>query len=569
MKEKINKLDKKQNIIFDIGVVFSIILYAIAIAPKTLQNDTYYTIPIGEYISQHGIWNLTQDVFSWHELPYTYPHWLYDLMMYFIYHIGGHFAIYVSTMVFTAILGLSIYLSSTRFSKNRVVSFVITMFAMYLLKPYLAARAQIVTFILFSFTVFFIEMFLETHKKKYAIPLIIIPLLIANLHCAVFPFYFVLFMPYIAEYLLVNLIDLDLDYKIIKIILKIFVKLPIKKELKEKLNKKIDRIPATVIKKRALREKRRENPYKIKVKKETVTKWLFLIIVIALLMGLLNPVKYNAFTYTWKTFEGNTTKSINEHLPLPLVETKEFLCAICIFLAILIFTDTKIRLPDLFMLCGLIAMALMARRQISMFVIFGAPILVRLVTCFVQKYDTNLNKKLFEFGSSVLGMIIIVLAFSIYTVDQLNDMKVIDKQYVDGSTYPIEASEWILENLDVSKLKIYNEYNFGSYLLFKGIPTFIDSRADLFAPEFNGDEEHGIKGRDIFTDALDIAAIAVDYNNKFEEYGVNYVISYSNSKLVMLLKEDSKYKKVYEDDHFAIFQNLSQPSLEKAKVESE
>lgn len=53
MKNELSKLDKIKNIIFDIGVVLSIILYAIAIAPKTLQNDTYYTIPIGEYISQH------------------------------------------------------------------------------------------------------------------------------------------------------------------------------------------------------------------------------------------------------------------------------------------------------------------------------------------------------------------------------------------------------------------------------------------------------------------------------------------------------------------------------------
>ena len=567
MKKELTKLDKKKNIIFDIGVILSIILYAIAIAPKTLQNDTYYTIPIGKYICEHGIWNLTTDVFSWHELPYTYPHWLYDLMMYFIYNIGGHFAIYVSTMAFTAILGMSIYLSSTKFSKNRVISFIITMFAMYVLKPYLAARAQIVTFILFSFTIFFIEMFLETHKPRYVIPLLIIPLLIANLHCAVFPFYFILYLPYIAEYILITVIDWDLDYKIIKFILKMFVKLPIKKELKKKLNKKIERIPETVIKKRALREKRRENPYKIKVKKDSFVKWLILIAIIAALLGFINPTGNGAYMYTWKIYHGNTTNSINEHLPLPLVETKEFLVAICIFLAILIFTDTKIKLSDLFMLGGLLALALMSRRQISMFVIFGAPILVKLITCFVQKYDSNLNKRLFEFGSSVLGMIIIVLSFSIYTVDRLNDMKIVDKQYVDGSTYPIEASDWILENLDVSKLKIYNEYNFGSYLLFREIPTFVDSRCDLFSPEFNGKD--GEKGKDIFSDALDIAAISVDYHDKFEEYGVNYVISYSNSKLVMLLKKDSRYKKVYEDSHFAIFQNLSQPSIEKTKVESE
>jgi hypothetical protein len=82
--KKILNLEKKQ--IFNIMVILSILLFAIAIAPKTLQNDTFYTIKIGEYIMQNGIFDLTQDTFSWHELPYTYPHWLYDLVIYLIYN---------------------------------------------------------------------------------------------------------------------------------------------------------------------------------------------------------------------------------------------------------------------------------------------------------------------------------------------------------------------------------------------------------------------------------------------------------------------------------------------------
>ena len=105
-------------------------------------------------------------------------------------------------------------------------------------------------------------------------------------------------------------------------------------------------------------------------------------------------------------------------------------------------------------------------------------------------------------------------------------------------------------------MKIYNEYNYGSYLLFKGIPVFIDSRCDLYAPEFNEDKENGISGRNIFSDALDIAAISVDYQQKFREYGVTHVISYSNSKLVMLMRQNADYKCIYEDDHFSIFERL-------------
>ena len=555
-KQKEDDKENLQNFRVNLLAAICIILFAVAIAPKSLQNDTFYTIKVGEYIRQHGIFNLTEDTFSWHELPYTYPHWLYDLGMYFIYNHFGQFGIYVSTIVFTAVLGGIIYLTSSRFSKNKITSFVITMFAMYMMKPYIAARAQLVTFILFALTIYFIEKFLETHNKKCFIPLILIPILITNLHCAVFPFYFVLYLPYIAEYLIAVIVDLDLDYRIIKLILKLGTKMTFLKEsIIEKWNSKIEKIPEVIEKKRARREEKRENPYKIKIRKDKAVLWLILIVVITAFTGFINPTGTGAYTYTYKIYQGNTTGSINEHLPVTLIDSKEFLYALCLFLAILIFTDTKIKLPDLFMLGGLMFLALKSRRQISMFVIFCAPILVKLIASLIEKYDKNTYKKVFKIISSSVCVLLIIAGFSLNTFDELKKMKSNNTTYVDEGTYPVEASTWILENLDISKMKIYNEYNYGSYLLFRGIPVFIDSRCDLYSPEFNKTDEDE-DGRDIFSDALNIAGIAVDYNNMFEDYGVTHVISYSNSKLVMLLKEDNKYKKIYEDDHFSIFERL-------------
>ena len=545
--------EKVKNIIFNIVVTISIILFAIAISPKSLQNDTFYTIKVGEYIAQNGISDLTQDTFSWHELPYTYPHWLYDFVMYLIYNVSGQAGIYISTIILTAILGGTIYLSSSKFSKNKPISFVITILTMYMLKPYLAARAQLITFVLFSFTVYFIQMFLQTHKKCYTVPLFIIPILIVNLHCAVFPFYFVLFLPYIGEYLWITILDWDLDYKIIGLLLKLIKKLPVKQKIKESCDKKLKNIPVVLQEKKEKREKRRANPYKIVVEKNPFVKWLILIAIITAFTGFLNPTGNGAYTYTYKIYQGNTTDSINEHLPVTLIDSKEFLCALCLFLAILVFTDTKIKLSDLFMLGGLVTLSLMSRRQISMFAIFCNPILVRLISAMFEKYDKNTCQKLFKFAVSGLGVIIIILGFSFYTVKQWKGK---NQSYIDEGTYPVQASDWILENLDVANLKIYNEYNYGSYLLLRGIPVFIDSRCDLYSPEFNGDEENGIEGKDIFSDALNIASISVDYDKKFEEYGVTHVISYSNSKLVMLMKENKSYKRIYEDDHFSIFERL-------------
>lgn len=82
--------DRKK--IFEIVAIVLIIIFAVSISPKTLQNDTYYTVTIGELILENGI--DMEDHFSWNTtrigetLPYTYPHWLYDVIMYLIYSLG-------------------------------------------------------------------------------------------------------------------------------------------------------------------------------------------------------------------------------------------------------------------------------------------------------------------------------------------------------------------------------------------------------------------------------------------------------------------------------------------------
>ena len=128
--EKKAKLEKYK---FHVIIAIMLIIYGISIAPKELQNDTFYTIKVGEYITQNGIGNLKEDPFSWHELPYTFPHWLYDISIYGIYHVGGMLGIYISTIVLTCILSLAIYFTSNKISKNAPISAIITFIAMYLM----------------------------------------------------------------------------------------------------------------------------------------------------------------------------------------------------------------------------------------------------------------------------------------------------------------------------------------------------------------------------------------------------------------------------------------------------
>ena len=558
-QEKSNaKKIKIKAIIFHVVAIICISLFCAAISPKTLQNDTFYTITIGKYIFENGCSDLTKDLYSIHDLPYTYPHWLYDLGMYTVYHIFGQPGIYASTMILSAILGISVYALCNKKSKNKVVSFAVTIGAMYLIKSFIAARAQLVTFILFVWTVFAIEGFLETRKKRYAIALIIIPLLIANLHCAVWLFYFVLFLPYIAEYLLVSLEDFNILFRIRKLFLNLRKKLTKKEEKKLKIDEKRKQITENKDIRNVKVKKLRENPYRVKVEKNHTVLLLIAIMGIAFFTGFLNPAGNGAFTYLYKIMKGNTTKSINEHLPLTLIENTEFSYTVVIFLLFLIFTDTKLKLSDVFMLGGITFLAFRTRRQVSMFAIICGPILASMVSYIFNKYDKETILKIERFISGWFGTIVIICLFIIWSTNLVKP--VMNADYIDTSSYPVEASDWILENLDVKNIRLFNEYNYGSYLLYRGIPVFIDSRCDLYSPEFNGTYNKETKkydGRDIFSDALNMAGIVKDYEEKFEEYDVTHIILYQNSKLAMLLEGDSNYKRIYYKGNFKIFERLT------------
>lgn len=552
-------MDKKTKMKFNVLAVIAILLFCFAITPKTLQNDTYYTIKIGEHIMENGI--DMKDPFSWHEnLPYTYPHWAYDVATYQIFNfgenigIGGFNAIYIATVILAMILGVLLYFVASKLCKNQLIAFLITFACIYLLQNFIAARAQLVTYILFVLQILFIEQFLETKKKRYAVGLIIIPIIIANVHLAVWPFYFVLFLPYVAEYLIALIADANLYYRIkIKLNKNKIKRLTLKKASQEridKLTKRIDELQEMQEKSIARKQERRNNPYRIILKKNSAAKWLIVIMIICAFTGLLTPLGDTPYTYLIKTMQGNTMSNISEHLPLTLINNRSILAVFILFLAILIFTDTKITLRDLFMLGGLTLLCFMSRRQISLFVIVCGFIFEKLLVNFINKYDKDGCDKLTKAMTNWLGKIVTILVVILISLYFYRNK--IYSKVVDDSTYPVAACNYIIENLDTKTMRIYNEYNYGSYLLYRGIPVFIDSRAELYTPQFNG-----VAGRDIFSDYINISNISTYYEDKFESYGITHVIVKRNAKLNMFLSRDKKYKQLYVDKYYVIYERTN------------
>ena len=140
----------------------------------------------------------------------------------------------------------------------------------------------------------------------------------------------------------------------------------------------------------------------------------------------------------------------------------------------------------------------------------------------------------------------------------------LNEQYYTNQDYPIYAAEWIKENLDYKNIKLFNEYNYGSYLIYEGIPVMIDSRCDLYTPQYNTKTGNPADGQDIFMDVQNVATGDAKYNEVFDQYGITHVITYSDSSLNKKLKSDSDYKKIYpttleqkmQDDRFVIYEKI-------------
>ena len=120
-----------------------------------------------------------------------------------------------------------------------------------------------------------------------------------------------------------------------------------------------------------------------------------------------------------------------------------------------------------------------------------------------------------------LLVLIVILVSVLFYKDKTDD------HFVNESSYPVAAANYILDNLDINNMKLFNEYNYGSYLLFRGIPVFIDSRADL-------------------------------YEDKFDKYGITHVIIGKKTKLNMFLSRSDNYIELYSDDNFVVYDRLSE-----------
>lgn len=476
-------------------MIILIIIFTISVVPKEFQNDTFFTIAIGENILKNGI--ESEEKLVWHEgLEFTNSRWIFDVLITLIYNTFDFLGVYIFVILMAIVQMLLYYFILNNITQNRVLSFIATIITTYFISNEFAARAQIVSFIIFLLEFYCLEKLTKNNKPIYIVSLIIFPIILANIHSSVFPTYFAIYLPYIAEIVLSRL------------------------KLKNKEDSKI-------------------------IIEKTQMKSVLILFVLSIFLGFCTPATFAAYTDMFKAMGGMSSDIIAELQPLNVFNSIYFTVLVIITIAIIGFTKTKVKLTDCLFILGFGLMSLSTYRCVFFFYLISSICIFRMVNSFFECYKIKIN-----FSKSIKYALSTIVCSFIIIISLKNISLSLSSEYVNRMDYPVDISNYILENLNTEEIRIYNHFNCGSYLEFRGIKAFIDSRSGIFTPEFN-------EGCTILEDWYSAENGQVNYKEIFEDYNITHVLVNNGSIIDNYIAYDNEWKVIYDIGTFMLYEKIN------------
>lgn len=486
---------KKVYIIFTILITF----FSISIVNKTIQNDTFSAIKIGDYILKHGL-DFIEHFNMQTNLSYHNARYLFNIIIAIVYNHFGFFGIYLFACLITAIIGNMVFNILLKLKNNMVVSFLTTMIMLFCSKVFFTSRAQIMSYLFLTIQLYSIEKLIKTNNYRYIFYIILCSILTANIHTTIWLMTLLLFMPYFMEYILSKT-------KYIK------------------------------------RSKRLYYDY-INIKILLVT---FLLV---LFSGLCTPLKDLPYTYMFKTLSGASTLYITELQKVNIFSNYSLLIYTIIYILLFVYFKIKIKISDLFLVIGLYIMSILASRNIAFLTILTVIVIARLITSLLESKSKKLDDEMNKVMNCNLVLIPISIFILIVSFYNFYD-NYLSTKYINNEEYPVKASKFINSNIDKSKMRLFNDFNNGAYLEFNNIKVFLDSRSEVYCKEFNDTS--------ILTDYYAAYYGFENYKTIFNKYNFTHILVKKEKKkniIYSYIEDDSDYKLIYEDKYYLIYEKI-------------
>ena len=462
------------------------------------ENDLFFDIKTGESIIKYGF--DFKDHFSWIDnLTYIYLHWLYDIIIYCIYTLFKFKGLFVFFLFIFYIFSIIFYNIIYKYCKNSIFSVIITLFIIIFCNYAFVTRVQSIIFLLLLVQLTIMEKMYKTCKLKYFMIELFLSILIVNLQMPIWIFSIILYLPYLFEIFLFM--------------------------FKERITKYIN----------------------IKLEPPKNIKLFFTYFFLIFISGVLSPLNIYSYIYCIKSLNDPIYSIIglNEMQMTRLFANKYVLILHLLLIVFQYLKIIKLSIRDFCLFIGLFVFSLIVNKNVAFYIIFGTYL-------FAKNLDyTFINIKIKDYCNRInisfinILMILYLLPFSFFWVEKkLNDFNDYGIEY-----YPVGIANYIISNLDYKNLKIFTEFNNGSYLLFRNIPVFVDSRAEVYIGKYNG-------GKEILKDYNNLSKIST-YKDVLEKYSFDYMIISRGTTLYELISMDKMYFNIYNYNEYSLFKKVS------------
>lgn len=293
----------------------------------------------------------------------------------------------------------------------------------------------------------------------------------------------------------------------------------------------------------------------VRVKKYILYMALYCLAVLA------NPYTYELYLYTIKAVTFSDTMAYISEWASPALLAYPPL--VCILFGLPALTrKSKVRVKDLLLAVALMCLAFKSIRHIIFVYIVVLPIFSAYFHETLQWYAGSMHERALsnEWAKALVGSCR-KLKNSLLRCGSL--MLVLALACLGGAfaclavhnpplaaLMPAGAVEYIKEHEEIDRL--FNDYDVGGFLILNDIAPLIDSRQDLYTPNINN--------TNLFSEYMSVLALKEDYEPFLEKYRINYLLLAKNKPIVSFLAADSRYKTVYEDDGFIIFERINKIS---------
>jgi hypothetical protein len=269
---------------------------------------------------------------------------------------------------------------------------------------------------------------------------------------------------------------------------------------------------------------------------------------------LVNPYTYNIYMYTINAMKEMSLEKtyINEWKVTALYDYKASL--IIVVFMVFICALNKIKLKDILFSSSIIILALSSERQIIFLSILALPILATYILGALENFLSSFPKGIYirdmitkELLKTIIFIVIeaiLIIPNVFYTYNFFSNKMSLFK--VDNSNEPIYAANYINNHPQVKYSHLLSHYNDSPYLIFRGIPSFVDSRADLFLPSYN-------KNTNAFYDFMRAFVDLYEPQQLISKYKIDYILVNKSYSIYGTLEGYKNLSVIYEDDNYCIF----------------